>query len=92
MKLTYMDFVHDAALHSLPTPVPSTRDELAELADAYPERARPFLPAKAERDRIGINVDPPQPFSPEFRGRFVATLAADPEFRSAVQAWLGGAV
>ena len=59
-------------------PEPETDAEIAWLCERFPDWARDM--------GFGQHVPLPR----EWRSRFVATLAADPEFRAAVADWIGG--
>lgn len=84
----YLNLVVLARSRFEPIPAPNTLEELRELNARYPHLARPFLPAREERERLGFFIDI-EPFGERFRHRLLATLADDPEFRQAMANRLG---
>ncbi len=87
----YINFVSRCIDERRPIPAPGTFAQLKALTETFPDHARACLPSRDECRRLGLYVDPPQPFGAEFRRRFIATLHDDQEFREAVGAWIAGA-
>lgn len=66
---------------------PATVEQLAWVADTYPEQAAWFLPSTKELKHIALpaTLVRCEPFCVEFRERFLTTLLDEPEFATAVR-------
>lgn len=73
-----------------PPPFPQNVEDCQELYDWYGEDVKHLLPPRRDWKKLGI-TPAAEPFNPDWRRRFIATIEADRDFAEAMRVLIGGA-
>ena len=86
----YIFWCETAIARNAPIPHWETREQYLAGLEHYPDRVRLVSPADHVAMGLPANFGRVKPFSVEWQEQFLATLATDDEFRTAVKSLLGG--